>query len=882
MSWWNRLSNLLRRGDLGRELDEELQFHIDARTRDNLKAGMTEEAARLDARRRFGNWTLAKERTHEMNIIVTIQTVGQDLRYALRSLRKSPGFTALAVLAMALGIGANTAVFTVVNGVLLRPLPLVHPERLFLISYAPRVGGIFGRLRLSNHDYLEFQRRTRAFERVTAFFGGQVTLSGAGDAVRLPVGSVTSSFFAVLRVNPAMGRTFGAREEEPGSPGVAVLSEELWRSRFAADPNILGKAVTVDGIQRSVIGVMPAGFAFPGDAQLWLPLAIEADPRHAFFPSVFGRLRPSVTQRQAQAELEALAPQLPQQHLLEAAGAPNRGGWVAQVLPLQDLFVSQIRNSLLVFMGAVAFVLLIACANVANLLLMKGSLRRQEMAVRTALGAPRSRLIRQLLTESATLSLGGAIAGLLFAIIGVRALLALAPAGTIPRLAEIHLDGRVIGFALGLGAVTGILFGLLPAVQATGRELRTFLSQAGRAVTGRGEGLRGVLVVAEIALTVVLLTGAGLLLKSFLRMRAVDPGFRAENVLAMTVDLPESLYNTSAGIQAFHTRTLEKLSNLPGVLAAGAVNWLPLNGPLMWGHFHLYDGRPVPRGYMVDKPAASPEYFQVMGIPLLSGRVFSSQDSSTAPRVAIVSRNVARTFWPGGDALGQRITLEDHPKPGHEDWLTIIGVVDDVRQSSLTEKVHPAIYQPFAQVKNPLFLTSMTFAIRTAAPPASLAAAMRGVLREVDRNQPVSIATMTDLVAKTIAEPQFQTRLIAIFSMLALLLAAIGVYGVLACAVAERTREIGIRMALGAEKSDIIRMIFRRSLLLVTVGVSLGVAGALAVTRVLAKFLFEVKPTDLPTFLVVAALLVVVALLSGLLPAQRATRVDPLIALRWE
>jgi len=877
VSWFNRLWNLLHREDLSRELDEELEFHIDARFRDNINAGMTEEVARRDARRRFGNWTLAKEKTQETNIIVTIQTVGQDLRHALRSLRKSPGFTGLAVLAMALGIGANTAVFTVVNGVLLRPLPLIQPERLFLISYMPGVGPLAGRLFMDSHDYLEFQRRTHAFERITAFQGGQVTLTGAGDAVRLPAALVTSSFFPVLRVNPAIGRTFAAQEEDQGSPGVVMLSEELWRGRFAADPNILGKAITLDGLKRSVIGVMPAGFAFPGGAALWLPLTVGTGAGNSFFPFAFGRLRPSVSQRQAQAEWEALVPQLPH------APEDQRNGWIAEVLPLQDLFVGGIRKSLLIFMGAVALVLLIACANVANLLLMKGSLRRQEMAVRTALGAPRSRLIRQLLTESAMLSLGGAIAGLLAATFGVRALLALAPAGKIPRVAEIHLDARVIGFAFGLGAVTGILFGLLPAVQATGRELRIFLSQAGRAVTSRGEGLRSVLVVSEIALTLVLLTGAGLLLKSFLRMRAVDPGFRAENVLTMTVDLPESLYNTTVGIQAFHARTLEKLSNLPGVLAAGAVNWLPLNGPLMWGIFHLYGGRPTLRGYMVDKPAVSPEYFRVMGIQLLSGRAFSDQDSSTAPRVAIISQSVARTFWPGGDAIGQRITLEDHPKPEHEDWLTIIGVVDDVRQESLAEKAHPAIYQPYTQVKKAEFLGRMTFAIRIAAQPASMATAMRGVLREVDRNQPVqSITGMTDLVAKTTAEPQFQTRLIAIFSMLALLLAAIGTYGVLACAVAERTREIGIRMALGAQKSDITRMILRRSLLLATVGVALGVAGALAVTRVLAKFLFEVKPTDLPTFLVVAAVLVAVALLSGLLPAQRATRVDPLIALRWE
>jgi putative ABC transport system permease protein len=812
-----------------------------------------------------------------MNIVVTIQTAGQDLRYALRSLRKSPGFTVLAILAMALGIGANTAVFTVVNGVLLRPLPLVQPERLFLISYQPSVGPLAGKAWLSDHDYLEFQRRTHAFERVTAFQEGQVNMTGSGDAIRPPAGLVASSFFPVLHVSPAMGRTFTSQEEQPGAPGVAMLSQELWRSRFAADPNILGKAITVDGIKRSVIGVMPAGFAFPGDAELWLPLTVGADPVNSFFTFALGRLRPSVTQRQAQTEWEALALQLPR------VPEDRRDGWIAEVLPLQDLLVGGIRKSLVIFMGAVAFVLLIACANVANLLLMRGSLRRQEMAVRTALGAPRSRLIRQLLTESTILSLGGAIAGLLSAIFGVRVLLALAPAGIIPRVAEIHLDARVIGFALGLGVVTGILFGLLPAVQATGRELRTFLSQAGRALTGRSEGLRSVLVISEIALTLVLLTGAGLLLKSFLRMRAVDPGFRAENVLTMTVDLPESLYNTTAGIQAFHARTLEKLSHLPGVFAAGAVNWLPLNGAVMWGLFHIYGGRAMPRGYMVDKPAVSPEYFRVMGIAQLSGRAFSDQDTSTAPRVAIISRSVARTFWPGGDALGQRITLEDHPKPGAEDWLTIIGVVDDVRLLSLTEKAHPTIYQPYTQVKNAEFLSRMTFAIRTAAQPASMATAMRGVLREVDRNQPpLSITAMTDLVAKTTAEPQFQTRLTAIFAMLALLLAAIGIYGLLACAVAERTREIGIRMALGAEKSDITRMILRRSLLLATVGVALGVAGALAVTRVLARFLFEVKPTDLPTFLAVAALLVAVALLAGLLPAHRATRVDPLIALRWE
>ncbi len=637
----------------------------------------------------------------------------------------------------------------------------------------------------------------------------------------------------------------------------------------------MGKKIVVDGIGRTVIGVMPAGFAFPADAGLWLPLEVGADPGNFYFRPCIGRLRPDVSPRQALAELKTLVTRFP------VEPGSDRNGMSAEVLPLKEMLVGQIRKSLLVFLGAVAFVLLIACANVANLLLMRGSLRRQEMAVRTALGANRGRLIRQLLTESILISFAGAATGMMLAVFGVQALLALAPAGRVPRIEEIHMDAAVLAFALGLGALTGVLFGLLPALQSTGRELRTSLGQAGRAYTGRREGIRGALVVSEIALTVVLLTGAGLLLKSFLRMRAVDPGFRPENVITMTVDLPEATFQTAPALRSFHTRVLEKLAALPGVSSAGAVNWLPLGRALIQGNFHTEGATPMPQGYVVDKVAVSPDYFRTMGIRLLSGRPFGGQDNSTAPAVAIVSESVARTLWPGGDAAGKRITLEDHAGPG--DWMTIVGVAAGVRQEGLAGKQHAAIYRPYTQVTHRFFLSHMTFAVRTPAGVPNVAAAMRGVLRQVDRNQPPqTVAAMSDLVAADTAEPRFQARLISTFSMLALLLAAIGVYGVLACAVAERTREIGIRIALGAAKSDIRRMVLQRVLLLVAAGLSAGVAGALAMTRVLGKFLFEVKPTDPATFLLVAALLAAVGLLAGLLPARRAARVDPLTALRCE
>jgi predicted permease len=869
VSWFHRLSNLFHRDELSGDLDEELQFHLDARVRDNIHAGMSTDAAWDDARRRFGNRTRAKERTHEMNIIAPLETLGQDIHYALRGLRKSPGFTVVAMLALAVGIGATTAVFTVVNGVLLRPLPFSQAEKLFLISYKPEHTPFDNGPGLADGHYLEFQRQNQAFENVATFGGDSVTVTGAGDAVRVPAALVTSSFFPVLRVNPAMGRAFFPKEER-----AALLSDKLWRSRFGADPDILGKTITLDGTAHNIIGVMPAGFAFPNDADLWLPLAVGIDPNNSYFRPAVGRLRPSFSEAQAQAELNAMAQRLPLDR------GQSRSDMIAEILPLKDLLVGKIRKSLLIFMGAVAFVLLIACANVANLLLMRGTSRRQEIAVRTALGARRGRLIRQLLTESTLLSLGGAAAGIFVAMAAVPALLALAPAGRIPRIAEIHIDAKVLAFALGLGILTGILFGLVPAFQATGRELLDSLGQSGRSVTGRRERLRSALVVSEIALALVLLTGAGLMLKSFLRMHAVNPGFRPDNILTMTVDLPDSVYQTTASVQEFHARALAKLANIPGVLASGAVNWLPLGTALIQGDFHLEGGRRLPSGYIVDKPAVSPEYFRVMGIRLLSGRVFSERDSADAPGVVLVTQSVARTLWPGEDPLGKRISLEDDPKP--QDWLTIAGVVDDVRQQSLTDQPHRAIYQPYQQVRRPFFLTHMTFVVRTAEKPESVATAMRAVLHEVDRSQPVELASMTNVISTTTAEPLFQARLISMFSLLALFLSAIGIYGVLAYAVMERTREIGIRMAFGAGKSDITRMILKRSALLVSAGIVLGVAGALGVTRVLAKFLFEVKPTDPATFVVVASLLGAVALLAGLVPAWRATRVDPLVALRFE
>lgn len=870
---WHRMRARLRRRSVEAELDDELRFHLERQVEKYVQGGWSREEAQRLARVEFGGVELAKEECRDARGVRFLETLLQDVRHGVRLLRKSPGFTAVAVVTLALGIGTNTAVFTVVNGVLLRPMPFPEPERLVLVSLASRGGSFEWQPGVSDRDYLAFREQDQAFERITSFTSrATADLTGAGDPAQIPVAYVTSGFFPTLRTNPKIGRGFLTEEEEPGRDNVVVLSNELWRERFGADPAILGKTARIDGISRTVIGVMPPGFAFP-DVKVWMPLKISVDQHNSFTRPVVGRLKPGVTAQQAQTELATFAQHLP---LRPEDGKRDR---MPQIIPLKDLLVANIRPSLLVFAGAVAFVLLIACANVANLFLARAAGRGHEMALRGTLGAGRWRLVRQLLTESTLLSLTGGACGVLIAFWSVPALLALAPAGKVPRMEMIRIDGWVLAYTFAISVITGIVFGLAPAFHATRPDARESLSQAGRSVTGSHERMRGTLTVSEIALALILLTGAGLLLKSFLRLRAVNPGFSPHRVMTTTVDLPESTYRTPVQMRAFHARTLDELSRLPGVSASGVVNFLPLGGFLASGTFQVEGGQRPP-GFMVDKPCISPGYFKAMGMRLLRGREFTEADNETAPGVVMVSESVARTLWPGQDPIGKRISMEDEPTP--EDWRTVVGVVDDVKQRGLAKDSDPAIYQPYLQISSAFFLSHMTFVVKTASSTENVAAGIRTVLRRVDKNQPIAIASMDKLIAATTAESRFQTRLLAVFAAVSLALTIVGIYGVLAYTVAQRTREIGVRMALGALGEDVLGMLLRKALVLISAGIVIGGAGAIALTRVLEKFLFEVKPADPATFAAVTVVLVLSALAACYVPARRAMRLDPMVALRYE
>jgi predicted permease len=799
-----------------------------------------------------------------------MHTLTHDIRYALRMIQRNPGVTAIAVLALGLGIGANSAVFAVLNGVLFRSLPFPESDRLLLLSYAPKSGFFATLFGAVEGDFLEFRDRNQAFESVTTFNNTQVSLTGVGEPVRLPSANVTANFFDVLRVKPAIGSGF-----QPGVPNQVGLGEAIWRTRFHADQGIVGKKIQLDGTPYTVAGVMPAEVHFPGGAELWTLFEVRINPHNALFRPIVGRLKPGWTSQQAYGEFSSILGALHPPGKNSERDAP-----AAKILPLKELLVGDVRGSLRVFAGAVAFVLLIACANVANLLLMRAEGRRQEIAVRIALGAGNSRLVRQVLTESMVLAVIGGGAGILLALWGVPALLALAPEGSIPRLTEIHVDSSVLAFTFGASILTGLLFGAAPALQTARRSIRDSLTRGSVPVSAGGSGVRGALVIAEVAMAVVLLSGAGLMMKALWRLHAVNPGYRTDNVLTMTVDIPTAVYHETADIQSFHGRVLEKLRGVPGVSAAAAVSSVPLTHYLWRGDIKLEGGR-FPAHYALDKLVISGDYFRTMGISLMQGTDFSERDNPVAPKVVILSRSAAATLWPGQNAIGRRISEADHPT--EKSWYTVVGVVDDVCQERLTAPPDHAIYFPIWQSPISAWLEHMTFVTREASPDLRIAPVLRAAVHSVDANMPITLfSSMQDIVAATGAERTFQTRLLGAFAALALVLSLIGIYGVAAYSVAMRTREIGIRMALGAQAGSVVALVLRRTLALSATGLVIGVGGSLIATRVLEKMLFEVKPNDPATMIVVAVVLATAAILAGWFPARRAARVDPLVALRWD
>jgi putative ABC transport system permease protein len=800
-----------------------------------------------------------------------MNSFAQDFRYAFRNLRHNPAFTAVAIGALAIGIGANTAVFTVVESVLLRPLPYHEPSQLYTVRPMPKQPTPFGGGSMSDPQFIACRSATTAFQQLAAYDGGNWNGTGVGDPVAIHGQEVTTNFFATLGVQPQLGRGFRPEEESPAAPKVAVLSDTFWRTHFQGGRDVLGKSITLDGVPRTIVGVMPAGF--DPIQELWLPAVLEPDNHHIAFRQVIGRLAPGATVVRAKAELDAVNTRL-------AVANHRRYDDVMAIAPLRDSVVGDARPALLVFLGAVGCVLLIACVNVANLLLSRASARKQEIAIRASLGATRWRLARQLLTESAMLGVIGGLLGLIVALWGVETLIQFAPANRIPRIDEIRFDGWVFAFNIGVSLVTSMLFGLAPALQLTrARQTRNWKDAAARG-SARTGALRSVLVMAEVALALILLIGAGLLVRSFEKLRAVNLGFQPDNALAMSMQLNGKPYESADRIQRFDREVLDRITRVEGVTAAGLVNWLPMSDALIQGDFKLGDQQPPP-DVIVAKPAVSPGYFRAMGIPLMRGRWFDEHDTLKSAPVAMVDESFARRFWPNQNPVGKRISFADNPK-AEDDWMTVVGVAGSIRQENPASR-YMTIYQPVAQVQVPFFLQVVSFVVRSNANPASLAPALRAQVWNVDKNLPIrAIASMQDLLYVSTAEPRFQTRVLASFSSIAFLLAIVGIYGVMAYSVTQRTQEIGIRMAIGAERRHIVHMILWRSAALVLGGLGIGLAGAWAATRVLKNFLFEVTPFDPLTFAAVSLLLALVALVACYIPARRAAAIDPLVALRYE
>jgi putative ABC transport system permease protein len=788
-------------------------------------------------------------------------------------LLKRPGFTAIAVVTLALGIGANTAIFSVVNAVLLRPLPFANPDRLVLFEEIDRRMGFSGQFAVCDRDYPDWKTQSAGFAQIAAHQGNPFNLTGAGNPERIRGSVCDGDLFSLLGIRPALGRVFTTDEEGSGHNDVAVISDKFWKRRLGSDPSALGSVVILDGKSHSVIGVMPAGFDFPNQTEVWTPLVLSSDCSNAF-NQVVGRLKPGVTLRQAEEEARAIYHRL---------AGPNQQGPDAEseinVMPLQEFVVANTRPALLILLGAVSLVLLIACANVANLLLARAAGRSREMAIRRALGASRRRIVSQLLVESIILAaLGGAL-GVLVAVWGLEGLLSFLPPG-VPRANEIGIDVWVLAFALVASIVSGIIFGLAPALHSSKIDLSRSLKEGERSASESRSRrhVRSALVISEFALAMVLLVGAGLLIRSFIRLTEVNPGFDARNVLTMNVLLPPARYSKPSDMTNFYRTALERFQNVPGVRAAGTVFGLPLGDMGVGGDFTV-EGQPaVPTGVRASKLVVSSGYFEAMGIRLARGRFFTEAETEKSEHVVIISENLAEMLWPGEDPIGKRL----HPGFRTKPMCTVVGVAANVHQDGFAKEAPPAIYMPDTQA--PVFLLSAAaFVVRSEADPQTLTNNFRRELQSVDKELPLyDIRTMDQLVARSVSEPRFNMLLLAVFAGLALALASVGIYGVMAYTVEERTREIGIRMAMGAQAEDVLKLVLKQGTMLIAMGLSLGLAAAFALTRVISSFLFAVSPTDPATFATIAFLLGAVALVACYIPARRAAKVDPIVALRYE
>ncbi|HEV3036279.1 MAG TPA: ABC transporter permease [Candidatus Angelobacter sp.] len=872
MSW----RRFFRRDQWDRERSSEIQTHLEIEIDDNISRGMSAEEARSAAYRKLGNPSRIREEIYRMNTIDFVETLVQDLRYTVRTLLKSPGFTLVTVLTLALGIGANTAIFSAINAVLLRPLPYKEPSRLVTIWADHHLRGGPVDEWTNPADFFDWRAQSNTLEDMAVLGASAPTLIGNGEPELLRGAKISYSMFSVLGVTPMLGRNFTAEDDRPNAAHVAVLSDDLWRRRFSADSKVLGKTINLDGIGHTIVGVMPAGFAFPivPNREVWTTLQLPPRGRGNAVLRAIGRLKASTTLAQSQTEMTAIAGRLAQ-----AYPDTNKGIGIS-LIPLQEQIGGKARKPLWLLWGAVGLVLLIACANVANLLLARAASRQKEISVRVGLGARRTRLVRQLLTESCLLALLGGVIGLFLAFWGTVFLSRALPA-TISSVEPVKIDLAVLLFTLALSVLTGLGFGLAPALQATRANVTEVLKENARSASGGkgGRRLRSILVIADVTIALALSVSAGLLMKSFLRLTSVDLGFRQDHLLEVTVRLPRQSYSDRAKISNFYEQLTQRLAALPGVTAVSAASDPPLNGVGGSDSDFFIEGKPMPQP---DKrPVAwyssvMPNFHQTMGMALLKGRNFNDHDTADSQPVVLINQTMARRYWGDEDPVGKRISDSD---PANPKWKEIVGIVGNVKYFTLEAEQPPMMYLPLQQTPNP----GMTLAVRTTGPPLEMAAPVRSAVWSLDKNLAVpSFTTMEQLVEGVSDQPRLLSSLIGAFAIMALLLAAVGLYGVMAYTVTERTHEMGIRMALGATRSSVLGMILSQGLKLSILGIAAGLLISVAFTRVLGTFLFRVGSTDPTTFAGVALLLVTVAFAASYIPARRAMRVDPMVALRYE